>query len=33
MQGLSVGEGIKEALKADTLSLTAFQIRLFGGWH
>ena len=30
MQGLSVGEGIKEALKADTLSLTAFQIGLFG---
>ena len=26
MQGPSVGEGIKEALKADTLSLTAFQI-------
>ncbi len=33
MRGLSVGEGIKEALKADTLSLTAFQIRLFGGWR
>jgi hypothetical protein len=30
MQDLSVGEGIKEALKADTLSLTAFQVGLFG---
>lgn len=30
MKGLSVREGIIEALKADTLSLTAFQIGLFG---
>ena len=30
MQNLSVGQGIKEAIKADTLSLTAFQVGLFG---
>ncbi len=30
MKGLSVGKGIKEALKADTLSLTAFQVGLYG---
>ncbi len=29
MQNLSVGQGIKEAIKADTLSLTAFQVGLF----
>jgi hypothetical protein len=30
MRGLSVGQGIKEAIKADTLSLTAFQVGLYG---
>lgn len=30
MKSLSVGEGIKQALKADTLSLTAFQVGLYG---
>ena len=30
MQNLSVGEGIKAALKADTLSLTSFQVGLYG---
>ena len=30
MQNLSVGQGIKEAIKADTLSLTAFQVGLYG---
>ncbi len=30
MQNLSMGQGIKEAIKADTLSLTAFQVGLFG---
>ncbi len=30
MKGLSVGEGIKHAIKADTLSLTAFQVGLYG---
>ena len=30
MQGLSVGQGIKAAIKADTLSLTSFQVGLYG---
>ncbi len=30
MRGLSLGEGIKAALKADTLSLTSFEVGLFG---
>lgn len=30
MRGLSVGEGIRAALKADTLSLSAFEVGLFG---
>lgn len=30
MRGLGVGEGIVAALKADTLSLTAFELGLFG---
>src|SRR3954466_13076947 len=30
MRGLGVGEGIKQALKADTLSLTAWQIGMYG---
>lgn len=30
MQDLTVGGGIKEAVKADTLSLTAFQVGLCG---
>jgi hypothetical protein len=30
MRGFGVGEGIVAALKADTLSLTAFEIGLFG---
>ena len=30
MRNLSVGQGIKEAIKADTLSLTAFQVGLYG---
>jgi hypothetical protein len=30
MQNLSVGEGIKAAIKADTLSLTAFRVGLYG---
>ena len=31
MRGLGMGEGIMAALKADTLSLTAFELGLFGG--
>jgi hypothetical protein len=30
MRGLGVGAGLREALKADTLSLTAWQIRMYG---
>lgn len=30
MRGLGVAEGLKEALKADTLSLTAWQIGMYG---
>ena len=30
MRGLSLGPGIVAAIKADTLSLTAFEIGLFG---
>lgn len=30
MRELSVGEGVREALKADTLTLVAFEIGLFG---
>lgn len=30
MRDLSVSQGIKEAIKADTLSLTAFQVGLYG---
>lgn len=30
MKGLSVGRGIWQAIKADTLSLTAFQVGLYG---
>ncbi|MEC4817703.1 MAG: DUF4396 domain-containing protein [Scytonema sp. PMC 1069.18] len=30
MRGLSVGNGLKAALKADTLSLTAWQIGMYG---
>jgi hypothetical protein len=30
MRGLSVGKGIKEALKADALSLTAWQVGMYG---
>ncbi|MBE7157779.1 MAG: DUF4396 domain-containing protein [Rhodospirillales bacterium] len=30
MRDLSVGEGIKEAVKADTLSLTAWQVGMYG---
>ncbi len=30
MKGLSAREGIKQAIKADTLSLTAFQVGLYG---
>lgn len=30
MRGLGVGQGLKEAAKADVLSLTAFEIGLFG---
>ena len=33
MQNLSVGEGIKAALKADTLSLTSFQSDSMDGWR
>ncbi|PTW61666.1 uncharacterized protein DUF4396 [Breoghania corrubedonensis] len=30
MRGLSVGEGLKEAVKADALSLTSWQIGMYG---
>ncbi|HET8600959.1 MAG TPA: DUF4396 domain-containing protein [Segeticoccus sp.] len=30
MRGLGLGEGLKEAAKADVLSLTAFEVGLFG---
>jgi len=30
MQNLSVGAGVKEAVKVDTLSLTSFEVGLFG---
>jgi uncharacterized protein DUF4396 len=30
MRGLSVGEGLKQAIKADTLSLTAWQVGMYG---
>ncbi len=30
MRGLSVGRGIKEAIKADSLSLTAWQVGMYG---
>lgn len=30
MKGLSIGNGIKAALKADTLSLTSYEVGLFG---
>jgi hypothetical protein len=30
MRGLSVGEGLKQAVKADTLSLTAWQLGMYG---
>lgn len=30
MRGLSVGDGIKQALKADTLSLSAWQVGMYG---
>ena len=30
MRGLSLGQGIVAAIKADTLSLTAFEVGLFG---
>lgn len=30
MRGLSMGEGLKAAIKADTLSLTAWQIGMYG---
>lgn len=30
MRGLSIGEGIAAALKADTLSLTAWQVGMYG---
>lgn len=30
MRGLSVGEGLKEAVKADVLSLTAWQVGMYG---
>lgn len=31
MRGLSVGKGVVAALKADTLSLTAWQVGMYGG--